>query len=85
MFGLEFHYEFSCSVQDLAASAVAKESQVDKVECDVHQENKVGSSTVVELVATVNKVKLLFIHIVFVVQCFYFDLVCFLRPLSGSD
>ena len=78
MFGLEFHDMFSCSVQDLAASSVAKESQVDKVECEMRQGDKVGASAVGELVRTLNKVNLLFIHIVVVVQYFNLDLMCFL-------
>ena len=48
---------FSSSVQDLAASAVAKALEVDKVECDMRQGDKVGASSVGELVRTVNKVK----------------------------
>ena len=78
IFGLVFHYMFSCSVQDLSVSAVAKELKIDKVECDVHQGDKVGASAVGELVRTVNKVSLLFIHIVVVAQCFNFDLMYFL-------
>ena len=84
-FGVEFHCVFSCSVQNLATSAVAKKLQVDKVECDVHQGDKVGASAVGELVRTVNKVSLLFIHIVVVAQCFNFDLMCFLQSSSGSN
>ena len=61
-----FQEMFSSSVQDLSASAVAKELEVDKVECDVHQGDKVSASDVGELVRTVNKVKLLFIHIIVV-------------------
>ena len=68
--GVEFHDVFSCLVQDLAASAVAKESQVDEVECDTHQGHKVGASTVGNLARTVNKVNLLFINIFVAAQCF---------------
>ena len=46
MFGAEFHNVFSCSVQDLAATAVAKESKVDKVERGTNQGSKVGASAV---------------------------------------
>ena len=60
-FGVEFNDTFSCSVQDLAASAVAKELKVDKVECDMHQGDKVGASAVGELIRTVSKVSLLII------------------------
>ena len=77
-FGVEFHFVFSCSVQDLDASAVAKEFQVGKVEFDMHQGDKVGASDVGELVCTANKVNLLIIHIFVVVQCFSFNLTCFL-------
>ena len=75
-FGLEFYDMFSSSVQDLAASTVAKELQVDKVECEMHQ-GKVGDSAVGVLVRTVNKVKLLFICIVVVFQCFNLNHMCF--------
>ena len=43
-FDLKFQDTFSSSVQDLAASAVAKTLEVDKVECDMHQGDKVGAS-----------------------------------------
>ena len=48
---------FSSSVQDLATSTVAKALEVDKIECDMRQGDKVGASDVGELVHTVNKVK----------------------------
>ena len=53
MFGLKFQDMFTSSVQDLAASAVAKELEVDRVECDMHQGDEVGASAVGELVRTV--------------------------------
>ena len=77
-FGVEFTDLFSYSVQDLAASAVAKELQVDKVEYDVHQGDKVGASVGRELVRTANKVNLLIVCIVVVMECFNFNLTCFL-------
>ena len=77
-FGVEFHDMFSYSVQDLAASAVAKELQVDEVACSMHQGDKVGASAIGELVRTVNKVNLLIICIVVVPQCFDFNLTQFL-------
>ena len=40
---------FASSVRDLAASKVAVELIVEKVECDVHQGDKVGSSAVGKL------------------------------------
>ena len=46
MFCLKFQDVFASSVQDLAASAVAKELKVDKAECDVRQGDKVGASAV---------------------------------------
>ena len=42
IFDLKFQDAFSSSAQDQAASAVAKGLEVDKVECDVHQGDKVG-------------------------------------------
>ena len=51
---------FSSLVQDLTASAVAKELEVNKVECGMHQRDKVGASAIGELVHTVNKVNFLF-------------------------
>ena len=77
-FGLEFHDIFSCLVQDLAASAAAKELEADKAECDMRQGNKVGASAAGELVRTVNKVNLLFICIIVVTELFNFDLACFM-------
>ena len=70
MFGLTFQETFSSSVQDLTESAVPKELEVDKVECGMRQGDKVGASPVGELSRTVSNVKLLFIHIVLVLQCF---------------
>ena len=77
-FGVEFVDAFSCLVHDLAASAIAKELQVDEVECDMHQGDKVGASAVGELVHTVSKVNLLITCIVVVMQCFNCNIVCFL-------
>ena len=48
---------FSSSVQDLAASAVSKELNACKVECDMLQGDKVGASTVGELTRKEVKVK----------------------------
>ena len=45
-------------MQDLAASVVSNESNVKKVECDMHQGDKVGASTVGELTRSKDKVKL---------------------------
>ena len=74
---MTFQEKNSSSVQDLAESAAPKELEVDKVECDMHQGHKVGASAVGELFRTVNKIKLLFIHIVVVLQCFNLNLMCF--------
>ena len=41
------------------ASATSKELQVDKVECDMHQGDKVGAITVGEFTRSLNKVSLL--------------------------
>ena len=85
IFGVEFHDTFSCSVQDLAASGIAKELQVDKVEDEVHQGGKVGASSVGELTRTVSEVNLLTICIIVAMQSFKFNLVYFLQSFSGSD
>ena len=50
----------------MAVSTVAKELEGDKVECDMHQGDKVGASAVGELSRTVNKENSLFICIVVV-------------------
>ena len=70
VFGLTFHEFVSSSVQDLAASFVPQELEVDKAEFGMRQGDTVGASAVGELSRTVNKVKLLFIQIVVVLQCF---------------
>ena len=62
---MNFQNIFSCSVQDLAASAVSKESLVDKVECDMRQGGKVGTSAVGKLTRSLNKVNLLIFSIFF--------------------
>ena len=43
-FDLDFTDIFSSSVQDLAASPASKELNEEKVECDTHQGDKLGSS-----------------------------------------
>ena len=58
-FGCEFLDKFSYSVQDLAASSVANELHVDKVECDMRQGDKVSASAVGELVRAADKAKYL--------------------------
>ena len=45
-------------MQDLAASAVAKELNVEKVEYDMHQGDEVGTSAVRELTRSKDNVKL---------------------------
>ena len=65
-FDLKFQEMFSFSVEDMAVSTVAKELEGDKVECDMHQGDKVGASAVGELSRTVNKENSLFICIVVV-------------------
>ena len=60
MFGLKFQDMFASSVQDLAASDVAKELEVDKVECGTRQDDKDGDSSVGKLVRTVNQVNFIF-------------------------
>ena len=59
-FGLKFQDTLAFLVQDLAASSVSKELEVNKVECDVHQGDKVGVSAVGELIRTVNKINFIF-------------------------
>ena len=49
-------------MQDLAASAVAKELEVDEVECGMCQGDKVRASAVGELFRAVNKENLLFFY-----------------------
>ena len=44
VFGLKFQDTLASSAQDLASSVVAKELEVDKVECDMHQGDKVVAS-----------------------------------------
>ena len=63
MFDLIFQETFSSLVQDLASSAVPKELEVDKIECDMRQGDKVGASAVREFVRTVSILKLLLICI----------------------
>ena len=70
-FKLDFTPGFSSSTQDLAASAVSKELNVENVECDTHQGDKVGASAVGELTRSNHKVKLLIIPVVYVLQCLY--------------
>ena len=57
-FGLNFTNTFSSSAQDLTASDLSKELNVDKVECDMHQGDKVVTSAVGELTRTKDKAKL---------------------------
>ena len=64
MFELNFQNMFSYSVQDLGASNALEELLVENVECDMHQGDKVGSSTVGELTRSLNKVNLLIFSIV---------------------
>ena len=65
---MKFQNTFSCSVQDLEASAAAKELRVDKVKNDMHQGDKVKASVVGELTRSLNKVSLLIFSIVFIFQ-----------------
>ena len=67
-FELEFQHTFSSSAQDLAASTVSKELKVEKVECGMHQGDKVGASTVGKLNRSKDKVKLLIISVVCILQ-----------------
>ena len=55
-FELNFQETFSSSVKDLAARDSSKEL---KVECGMHQGDKVGTSAVIELTRNLNKVNLL--------------------------
>ena len=84
-FELDFQDVLSSSVQDLAASAASKELKVKKVECDVHQGDKVGASTVGELTRSFNKVNLLIIPVVCILQHLHLNHVCFILPLLGSN
>ena len=77
MFSVEFHDAFSCSIQDLSASAIAKESQVSTVEHATHQGYEVGASTFGELTRTVNDVNLLVICVVAAVKWFDFNVMSF--------
>ena len=43
-FELDFTHMFSYSAQDLSASTVSKELNAEKLECDMHQGDKVGAS-----------------------------------------
>ena len=45
-FDLDFIDAFSSSVQDLASISTSKELNEEKVECDMHQGHKVGTSDV---------------------------------------
>ena len=45
-------------MQDLAASAVVKELNVEKLECDMHQVCKVGTSSIGELARSKDNSKL---------------------------
>ena len=65
-FRCEFIDLISSSVQDLAASSVAKELRVDEVECDMHQGDKVGASAVEELSRACDKVNMFVVCIVLV-------------------
>ena len=66
MFDLKIQDMFSSSVQDLAASPAVKELDVDKVECGMHQGDKVGASAFGELARTVDEVNFLFFYSWFV-------------------
>ena len=63
-FELDFQRVFSSSAQDIAASAVSKELNVEKIECGMYQGDKVGTSTVGELARSKDKVKLLIIPVI---------------------
>ena len=58
-------------MQDLASSAMPKELNTEKVECDAHQGNKVGSSAVGESTRSKERMKLLLISAVFILQCLH--------------
>ena len=68
-FELDFTHMFSSSAQDLAASAVSKELNTEKLECGMHQGDKVGASAVGELPRSKGKAKLLIIPVAHVLQC----------------
>ena len=65
-FGCEFIDLFSSAVQDLAASSVTRVLDVDKVECDMRQGDKVGASAIGDLVRAVNKVNMLITYFLLV-------------------
>ena len=65
-FGCEFLDLFSSAAQDLAASSVANELHVDKVECDMHQGDKVGASAVGKLFRATNKVNTFIVCVILV-------------------
>ena len=69
-FDLDFTDAFSSSAQDLAASALSKEFNTEKVECDMHQGDKVGASAVWELTRRKDK-DFLIIPVVFILLCLY--------------
>ena len=52
---LKFQDVFLSSAQDVTTSTVAKTLEVDKIDCDVFQGDKVGASDVGELFHTANK------------------------------
>ena len=64
--GCEFLDLFSSEAHDLAASSVANELHVDKVECDMRQGDKAGASTVGEPVRAAKKVRMLIVCILLV-------------------
>ena len=57
-FDLDFTDMFSSSMQYLAASAASKELNTEKLECDMHQGDKVGICAVGELKRSKDKVTL---------------------------
>ena len=84
-FDLNFTNTFSSSVQDLAASAASKELNVDKVECDVRQGDKVGASSIEELTRKKDKLKLQLIKLDCNSQCSYLNTTDFISLMLGCN
>ena len=84
-FELDFKDTFSSSVQDLAAITASKELKVEKVERDTHQGDEVGAGAVGELTRSFNKVKLLIIPVVCILQYLHLNHIYLILLLLGNN
>ena len=84
-FDSNFTNMFSSSAHDLAASAASKELNVDKLECYVHQNDKVGASSVGEITRTKGKAKLQLIPVEYNSLCLHLTPIDFIALLLGCD